>query len=123
MALRLPLFMILVGLAYSTTAQGVRGSGRPPLPEATVAKDSIQTAKDSTAVKSDITTTILYSAKDSINSNLVTKIVRLYGEAKITYGEIQLEAEEITIDYNESTLTAKGKLDSAGRRVGYRCLS
>ena len=119
MALRLSLYMILVGLAYSTTAQGVRGSGRPPLPEATVAKDSIQTAKDSTAVKSDITTTILYSAKDSINSNLVTKIVRLYGEAKITYGEIQLEAEEITIDYNESTLTAKGKLDSAGRRVGY----
>ncbi len=69
--------------------------------------------------KSDIETTIFYSALDSINSNMETKIIVLYGQAKIKYGEIELEAEEITIDYEKSTIAAKGKLDSAGRRVGF----
>ena len=69
--------------------------------------------------KSDIETTIFYSARDSINSNVKLKIIKLYGDAKIKYGEIELEAEEITIDYEKSTISAKGKLDSAGRRVGF----
>ncbi|MEK6783549.1 MAG: putative LPS assembly protein LptD [Bacteroidota bacterium] len=67
----------------------------------------------------DISTTIFYSARDSINSNLEQKIIILYGEAKIKYGDIELEAEEITIDYEKSTISAHGKLDSAGRRVGF----
>lgn len=69
--------------------------------------------------KSDIETTITYSARDSINSRVDRKIMRLYGDAKIKYGEIQLMAEEIIIDYEKSTISARGKLDSAGRRVGY----
>ena len=84
--------------------------------------DSLTQKADSTSRKAppgEISTTILYSASDSINSNLLTKIVRLYGEAKITYGDVQLEAEEIVIDYEKSTLTAQGKFDSAGRQVGF----
>lgn len=69
--------------------------------------------------KSDIETTIFYSARDSINSSLESKIIKLYGNAKITYGEIQLEADEIIIDYENSTITARGQLDSLGHRVGY----
>lgn len=69
--------------------------------------------------KSDIETTIFYSARDSINSSLESKIIRLYGNAKIKYGEIELEADEIIIDYEKSTITANGKLDSLGQRVGY----
>ena len=69
--------------------------------------------------KGDIETTIFYSARDSINSNLDQKIIKLYGDAKIKYGEIELEAEEITIDYVKSTIAAIGKRDSAGRRVGF----
>ncbi len=69
--------------------------------------------------KSDIETTIFYSAKDSINSSLETKIIKLYGQAKITYGEIELEAEEIIIDYDKSTISARGRLDSLGQRVGF----
>ena len=76
--------------------------------------DSLKAAK-----KGDIETTIFYSAKDSINSNLEKKIIVLYGQAKIKYGEIELEAEEITIDYEKSTIAASGKLDSAGRRIGF----
>ncbi|CAN5391994.1 putative LPS assembly protein LptD [soil metagenome] len=69
--------------------------------------------------KSDIATTIRYSARDSINSSLDRKIVHLYGDATIHYGDIELIAEEITIDYEKSTISANGKLDSLGRRVGF----
>lgn len=69
--------------------------------------------------KSEIETTITYSAMDSINSRVDRKIVHLYGDAKIQYGVIQLMAEEIVIDYEKSTIYASGKLDSLGRRVGY----
>lgn len=69
--------------------------------------------------KSEIETTITYSARDSINSSMDKKIVHLYGNAKIVYGTIQLTAEEITIDYEKSTISANGTLDSLGRRVGY----
>lgn len=79
-----------------------------------VKPDSVQQAR-----KGDIETTILYSAEDSINSNLQEKIVKLYGAAKIKYGEIELEAEEIIIDYNQSIITAHGRLDSTGQRIGF----
>ena len=69
--------------------------------------------------KSDIETTITYSARDSITSYVDRKIVHLYGDAKIKYGDIELMAEDVIIDYENSTITANGKLDSLGKRVGY----
>jgi lipopolysaccharide assembly outer membrane protein LptD (OstA) len=86
----------------------------------TIKKDTLNTPADSVnAKKGDIEYTIFYSADDSINSNLTSKIIRLYGNAKITYGQIVLEADQIEIDYENSTLTAHGHLDSLGRRVGF----
>lgn len=77
-------------------------------------KDSLQQAK-----KGDIETTIIYSATDSINFSIDRKIVKLYGDAKVKYGTIQLDAELITIDYEKATITADGKPDSLGRLVGF----
>ncbi|MDZ4715221.1 MAG: putative LPS assembly protein LptD [Cytophagales bacterium] len=90
--------------------------------DTTLAKsDTLRTAADSVSQqrKSEIETTITYSARDSINSRVDRKIVYLYGDAKIKYGDIELMAEEIVIDYEKSTISAQGKLDSLGRRVGY----
>ena len=89
-----------------------------------VALDSLTSNSPSDTTKSvppkgDIETTIKYSAKDSINFSVDTKIVKLYGEAKITYGSIELQAEHITIDYNNNTLSATGETDSTGRKYGY----
>jgi hypothetical protein len=87
-----------------------------------VKADSLGTSRiDSLSQKnqSDIETTITYSARDSINSSMQSKIVHLYGDAKIKYGMIELMAENITIDYTKSTISAEGTLDSLGRRVGY----
>jgi hypothetical protein len=69
--------------------------------------------------KGDIETTINYSAKDSMRVSIDGKMIWLYGTAKIVYGDIELEAEEITIDYGANTLTANGIRDSLGQRVGY----
>ncbi|MCA6396069.1 MAG: LPS-assembly protein LptD, partial [Cytophagales bacterium] len=77
-------------------------------------QDSVKNAK-----KGDIETTIFYSATDSINFSLDNKIVKLYGDAKVKYGTIELDAELITINYETSTITANGKPDSLGRLVGF----
>src|SRR5690606_208254 len=69
--------------------------------------------------KGDITTTINYKATDSIATSVDGQIVKLYGAAKIVYGKIELEAEEITIDYANHTMMATGRRDSAGRRIGF----
>ncbi len=83
--------------------------------------DTSKIKKDSTknTPKGDIESTIKYSADDSIVSELGKKIVRLYGNAKVTYGQINLDAEEIVIDYEQSTITANGKKDSTGQLVGF----
>lgn len=86
-----------------------------------VAADTVRANPDSTrtAQKSDIETTINYSARDSIRVSLDGKLLFLYGDAKIVYGEVELEAEEIIIDWANNTLAAHGTRDSLGQRVGF----
>jgi hypothetical protein len=83
--------------------------------------DTTQQPSDSTLVqkKGDIETTINYSATDSIVSSLDGKKIWLYGDAKITYGIIELAADKIVIDYGNNTLTANGTRDSLGQRIGF----
>lgn len=94
-----------------------RADSIPPLAAAkdTLKSDTVKTPPP----KGDIETTINYSAKDSIRATLDNQMVWLYGDAKIKYGEIELEADEIIIDYANNTLTAHGSRDSLGQRVGY----
>ena len=97
-------------------------TSRLPGPDslATVAGDTLKTdSAKTTPPKGDVETTINYTARDSIRATLDNKTIWLFGEAKITYGSIQVEAEEIVIDYANNTITAQGVLDSAGNRIGY----
>jgi hypothetical protein len=90
---------------------------------ATVSADSVLNKSDTIKAppppKGDIETTIDYSARDSIRASVDGKMIWLYGNAKIVYGSIELEAEEIVIDYGKNTLTANGIRDSLGQRIGY----
>lgn len=102
--------------------QGPQGTTSPTPNRVVIPSDSLKPKQDSVKTapkKGDISTTITYSATDSINSSVDRKIMRLYGDAKIKYGEIELEANEIIIDYQESTIFAKGSEDSTGRRIGF----
>jgi len=67
----------------------------------------------------DIETTINYTARDSIRTNVDGKMIWLFGDAKIIYGTIEVQAEEIVIDYASNTITAQGVKDSLGNRIGY----
>ncbi|MEJ8802883.1 putative LPS assembly protein LptD [Pontibacter sp. H249] len=70
------------------------------------------------APKGDIETTIKYSARDSIMFEVDRKVVNLYGDAKINYGELTLEAAYIQIDYESNSLLATPLPDSTGKETG-----
>lgn len=85
-----------------------------------VAPDVTNVQQDSVPPpKGDIETTINYTARDSIRASIDGKRIWLYGDAKITYGAVELEADEILIDYGNNTMTAHGRRDSLGNRIGF----
>lgn len=106
----------LAGLAQQSTPETQRPDTLK-LPADTISSKSDTTTR--ATPRSDIRTTILYSARDSIRASLDNKRIWLYGNASITYGEIKLDADEILIDYEAGTLTAHGSRDSTGRRIGF----
>lgn len=67
---------------------------------------------------SDISTTVTYNAKDSIRFDAANSIVRLYGDAEITYGAINLKASRIEINWKENNVVAEGIEDSTGHVSG-----
>ncbi len=100
-------------------AEGILGdttqvADDPLVPIDTVQADTLQAPPP----QGDITTTINYSAKDSIKFGATNRVVYLYGDAKIDYGTIQVEAEQIEIDWATNTVTARGIVDSLGNKVG-----
>ena len=78
-----------------------------------VAKDSI--ANDSIAPKKEVLDAIIvHTAKDSIVEDVLGKKIRLYNEGHVQYGDIDLQAGFIEINYDTSIITAKGVKDSLG---------
>jgi len=80
--------------------------------------DTISKQLDSLKSDSEIETTINYNAKDSIYYDLKTQIIKLYGNSSIDYGNINLKAHEIIIDWNAQTLDANFMRDSIGLKIG-----
>jgi len=81
--------------------------------------DSLNQTQDSIPPpRSDIATTIKYTARDSIITDIENQKIFLYGDAKIDYGDVNLKAERIEVDYKSTTLTANYALDSAGKKIG-----
>ena len=55
---------------------------------------------------------VIYHAEDYTKFNNKKHQLYLYNQAKIEYGDMHIEAGEITIDYNTNTVYAKGIIDS-----------
>lgn len=108
-------------LAQERNGGSQQDTTRAQTPGDSVSVNGVNNKSDTTisAPRGDIETTINYSARDSIRASVDGKMIWLYGNAKIVYGEVELEAEEITIDYGNNTLTANGIRDSLGQRLGY----
>ncbi len=67
--------------------------------------------------KVDIDNQVDFSARDSLI--LVKRDTAfMYGESKVTYGAIKLDADEIKMDMKDNTVYAVGSLDSVGELQG-----
>jgi lipopolysaccharide assembly outer membrane protein LptD (OstA) len=118
----------LLLLLFSAVSAGLYAQilpRRPGTPRDSVRKVSENTGSDSLTVKKDtlkpqgdIKTAIRYNAKDSIVYDIANKLVYLYGNAKVTYGEINLEAEQIQINQKTNVMSANGVPDSTGKLLG-----
>ncbi|MFT5902582.1 MAG: lipopolysaccharide assembly outer membrane protein LptD (OstA), partial [Bacteroidia bacterium] len=90
--------------------------------------DLLEVTKDSSSVDSlnvnsakkgsELDAEIKYSAKDSIRFSVENKKVYLFGEAQITYKDIELKAAYIEIDQETKEVYAEGLIDSAGKKIG-----
>ena len=68
--------------------------------------------------KSAIKTKVKYSADDSIVYTETNKIVYLFGNAQVNYGDLTNKSEILEIDLNKNTFKSYGKEDSTGELVG-----
>ncbi|MDE7388953.1 MAG: LPS-assembly protein LptD, partial [Muribaculaceae bacterium] len=67
--------------------------------------------------KVDLDHQVVFSSSDSMVLE-GTNMARMYGSGKVTYGDIQLEAELIEMNLDKSTVYAMGIRDSAGDLAG-----
>ncbi len=85
-------------------------------------KDSLSSIKVSVAdtLKGDLQTTVKYSARDSSIIDEENQTLYLFGDSKVIYGDIQLQAEYITLNWTKNEVFAVGKIDSTTKKkVGY----
>lgn len=104
-------FALLISLSYNDIrAQEVR-------------KDSLinvtaDTLKPDTDSEGFLENPVIYNAKDSVVFLSEKKQVFLYGNSHVEFGNTNLDAEFIEIDYLKNIVTAYGKKDSLGKNVG-----
>ncbi len=84
--------------------------------------DSLNIVKTDTIKKNskpgEITDVITAVASDSSFYDVKSNVMYLFGNARITYGERQVDAGYIKVNYNDNTIFARGKTDSLGRFSG-----
>ena len=70
-----------------------------------------------------ITTTVEYSARDSVVNDLQRRITILFGDAVVKYEDMELRADYIEIDFEHNELYACGVADTNGKMSGYPVFS
>ncbi|MCP9237580.1 putative LPS assembly protein LptD [Lewinella sp. JB7] len=59
-----------------------------------------------------------YSSEDSMDVDLVNQRIHLYGNARVNYQDVSLEANHIVLDYGQNVVSAEPWPDSSGTQVG-----
>lgn len=86
-----------------------------------VAGDTVKTVKTvttDTLPDESLEKRIIYNAKDSARYEAKGNKIYLFGEAYVEYETMNLKSEFIEIDYDKNLITAYGKTDSSGKKVG-----
>jgi lipopolysaccharide assembly outer membrane protein LptD (OstA) len=88
--------------------------------KADTAKTKVVAVPDSLKKKGDLETTVVYTARDSSIIDEENRTLYLYGDAHVTYGDIKLEAEYITLNWLTNQVVAIGKVDSTTKeKIGF----
>lgn len=66
----------------------------------------------------DIKSPITYTANDSIVYDVKNQKLLMYGESKMRYDDLNIDAERVTFNWSNSLLTAEGAEDSLGNLYG-----
>jgi lipopolysaccharide assembly outer membrane protein LptD (OstA) len=61
--------------------------------------------------------TVVYAATDSTVMDTQNQVVYLYGEAKVTYGDVVLEADYIKLNWDKNEVFAKGTKDTVTNKT------
>ncbi len=83
----------------------------------TVASDTIKRQSRIRRIKVDLDNVVDFTSRDSMVMKGQNKAY-MYGEGAVKYGEINLEAEQIEMDMDKSTVYASGRTDSVGDLMG-----
>ena len=84
----------------------------PKKPQDTTVVDSIKPKK-----KEFLENIVTYRAIDYTSLNQRKQKLYLYNEAEITYGDLNIKAGDITIDYKKNEVYARGIVDSTGAYI------
>jgi lipopolysaccharide assembly outer membrane protein LptD (OstA) len=84
----------------------------------TTRADSLTKAvPDSLKKNNDLQTTVVYSATDSTIMDTQNQVVYLYGDAKVTYGDVVLQADFIKLNWDKNEVFAKGTKDTVTNKT------
>ena len=84
----------------------------------TIKADSLNKAvPDSLKKNNDLQTTVVYSSTDSTVMDTQNQVVYLYGDAKVTYGDVVLQADFIQLNWDKNEVFAKGTKDTATNKT------
>ena len=84
----------------------------------TIKADTLtKTVPDSLKKNNDLQTTVVYSSKDSTVMDTKNQVVYLYGDAKVTYGDVVLSADFIKLNWDKSEVFAQGTKDTVAKKT------
>jgi len=110
------IFVILLTLVVGKANAFSHFSLQQVIQQDTLKKD---TTKVKTKNNSDLDQKVEYKAEDSVSFSKDKSIVYLYGNARVIYGDFELDADYIKYDKKNNTIFASGKKDpKTGRYVG-----
>lgn len=99
------------------SVMAINNDSLPSVSVDSLLNDTAQVAQDKAKTKSSLDAVVDFSAKDSLVFEAGNKAY-LYGASVVNYQDIQLDADQIELNLDNSTVYAVGRTDSVGEVVG-----
>ena len=99
------------------SAMVINNDSLPSVSVDSLLNDTAKVAQDKAKTKSSLDAVVDFSAKDSLVFEAGNKAY-LYGASVVNYQDIQLDADQIELNLDNSTVYAVGRPDSVGEVVG-----